>query len=54
MSSEEFCSRLDTFFSQLPKDFRYAVEICNAGLLGPEYRKVLENHEVAHVYNHWS
>jgi uncharacterized protein YecE (DUF72 family) len=54
MSSEEFCSRLDTFFSQLPKDFKYAVEIRNAGLLGPDYRKVLENHGVAHVYNHWS
>ena len=54
MSSEEFCSRLDTFFSQLPKDFGYAVEIRNAGLLGPDYRKVLEHHGVAHVYNHWS
>jgi uncharacterized protein YecE (DUF72 family) len=54
MSTEEFCSRLDTFFSQLPKDFKYAVEIRNAGLLGPEYRKVLETHGVAHVYNHWS
>ncbi len=54
MSSEEFCTRLDTFFSQLPKDFRYAVEIRNAGLLSPEYRKVLEQHGVAHVYNHWS
>ncbi|MDF0677462.1 MAG: DUF72 domain-containing protein [Nitrospira sp.] len=54
MSSEEFCSRLDAFFSQLPKDFRYAVEIRNAGLLGPDYRKVLESHGVAHVYNHWS
>ncbi|MBS0160755.1 MAG: DUF72 domain-containing protein [Nitrospira sp.] len=54
MSSEEFCSRLDTFFSQLPKYFRYAVEIRNAGLLGPDYRKVLEHHGVAHVYNHWS
>ena len=54
MSSEEFCSRLDSFFSQLPKDFRYAVEIRNAGLLGPDYRKVLEIHGVAHVYNHWS
>ena len=53
MSSEEFCSRVDTFFSQLPKDFRYAVEIRNSGLLGPDYRKVLEHHGVAHVYNHW-
>ncbi len=54
MSREEFCERLDTFFTQLPTDFRYAVEIRNAGLLGPDYRKVLENHSVAHVYNHWS
>jgi hypothetical protein len=54
MSSEELCSRPDTFFNQLPKDFCYAVEIRNAGLLGPDYRTVLENHGVAHVYNHWS
>jgi uncharacterized protein YecE (DUF72 family) len=54
MSTEEFCSRLDGFFGQLPKDFSYAVEIRNAGLIGPEYQKVLETHGVAHVYNHWS
>jgi uncharacterized protein YecE (DUF72 family) len=54
MSVDEFCSRLDGFFGQLPKDFRYAVEIRNAGLLGAEYHKVLETHGVAHVYNHWS
>lgn len=54
MSPEEFCSRLDRFFVQLPDDFRYAVEIRNAGLLGLDYCKVLERHGVAHVYNHWS
>lgn len=54
MTSEEFCSRLDTFFGQLPKDFMYAVEIRNAGLVGGDYRQVLERHGVAHVYNHWS
>lgn len=54
MSSKKFRSRLDTFFVHLPKDFRYAVEIRDAGLLGPDYRTVLENHGVAHVYNHWS
>ena len=54
MSGEEFCSRPDTFLGQLPKDFRYAVEIRNAGLLVSDYRKVLEHHGVAHVYNHWS
>jgi uncharacterized protein YecE (DUF72 family) len=54
MSTDEFCSRLDGFFGQLPQDFRYAVEIRNAGLLGPEYHKVLETHGVAHIYNDWS
>ena len=54
MSTEEFCSRLDGFFGHLPKDFRYAVEIRNPGLVGPDYQKVLETHGVAHVYNHWS
>jgi hypothetical protein len=54
MSSEEFCSRLDTFFSQLPKNFNYAVEIRNVGPLGPNYQQVLDRHGVAHIYNHWS
>jgi uncharacterized protein YecE (DUF72 family) len=54
MPAEEFCARLDRFFGQVPKDFRYAVEVRNAELLGPAYRAVLERHAVAHVYNHWS
>jgi uncharacterized protein YecE (DUF72 family) len=54
LSMEEFTSRLDRFFNQLPPEFKYAVEIRNAGLLGSEYRKVLEAHGIAHVYNHWS
>lgn len=54
LPTDEFCSRLDGFFCQLPKDFSYAVEIRNTGLLGPDYRKVLETHGVGPVYNHWS
>lgn len=54
ISSEEFSSRLDAFFGRLPDDYRYAVEVRNGGLLGPAYRKVLETHGVAHVYNHWT
>ena len=41
LPSQEFCSRLDNFFSQLPKEFRYAVEIRHAELLSPQYRAVL-------------
>jgi len=40
LSSEEFCSLLDGFFS-------------NASLL-TDYHKVLETHSVALVYNYWS
>ncbi len=54
MSEDEFCTRLDKFFLQLPRDFRYAVEIRNPGLLGMSYLQVLTFHGVAHVYNHWS
>jgi uncharacterized protein YecE (DUF72 family) len=54
LSAEEFVGKLDGFFTQLPKDVRYAVEIRNAGLIGPRYRDMLEKHGVAHVYNHWS
>lgn len=49
MSAEEFCSRLDGFFGQVPKEFRYVVEIRNASLLGADYHKVLETHGLAHV-----
>ncbi len=54
LSSDEFCSRLDQFFLKLPRDFRYAVEVRNPGLLGRRYFQVLSSHGVAHVYNHWS
>jgi len=54
LSTDEFCSRLDRFFLQLPREFRYAVEVRNPGLLGLSYLQVLSQHGVAHVYNHWS
>ncbi len=54
MLTQEFVDRLDTFFSQLPRDFPYAVEIRNPGVLGVPYREMLQRHGVAHVYNHWS
>jgi uncharacterized protein YecE (DUF72 family) len=54
MLPSQFVGKLDTFFRQLPHDFSYAVEIRNAGMLGPLYRDTLASHGVAHVYNHWS
>jgi uncharacterized protein YecE (DUF72 family) len=54
MLAKDFVERLDAFFAHLPNDFPYAVEIRNAGMLGPLYRDMLASHGVAHVYNHWS
>jgi uncharacterized protein YecE (DUF72 family) len=54
MPAEEFCSRLDQFFLMLPREFRYAVEVRNPGLLSVPYSLMLSRHGVAHVYNHWS
>lgn len=54
MSTDEFCSRLNQFFLHLPRDFRYAVEMRNASLLGFDYLQVLAFHGVAHIYNHWT
>ena len=54
MSEEEFCSRLHLFFSQLPKEFQYAVDIRDPSLMGSAYHQILDRHGVAHVYNHWS
>lgn len=54
LPTDEWCMQLDRFFRQLPRAFRYAVEIRNAGLLGADYHHILAAHGVAHVYNHWS
>jgi uncharacterized protein YecE (DUF72 family) len=50
----EFVDRLDPFLTQLPPEFRYAVEIRNPGFLEPDYFSCLRAHNVAHVYNAWS
>jgi uncharacterized protein YecE (DUF72 family) len=54
MFTRDFVDKLDKFFAQLPRDFSYAVEIRNSGMLGSLYRDMLAGHGVAHVYNHWS
>lgn len=53
LPADEFLSRLDDFLGALPNEFRYSVELRNAGLLGERYGQVLKRHGVAHVYNHW-
>lgn len=53
-STDGFLDSLDTFLASLPGDFRFAVEIRNAELLGDEYLRLLSQRRVAHVFNAWT
>lgn len=46
--------QLDAFLGELPRDFRYAVELRNPELLEPAHGAVLRRHGVAHVFNSWT
>lgn len=54
LSPERFANRLDEFFSALPRDAEYAVEVRNEEYLTPMYFAVLREHGVAHVFNSWT
>ncbi len=54
IDEEGFASRLDEFFSALPRDGQFAVEIRNEEFLTPMYFAVLREHGVAHVFNSWT
>jgi uncharacterized protein YecE (DUF72 family) len=54
ITPEEFADRLDRFFSALPREAQYAVEIRNDDFLTPMYFAVLREHGVAHVFNSWT
>jgi uncharacterized protein YecE (DUF72 family) len=49
-----FATRLDEFFSALPRDAQYAVEVRNEEFLTPMYFAVLREHGVAHVFTSWT
>ena len=54
VTPESFAGRLDEFFSALPREGRYAVEIRNEEFLTPMYFAVLREHGVAHVFSSWT
>jgi uncharacterized protein YecE (DUF72 family) len=54
LTAESFATRLDEFFSALPREGQYAVEIRNEEFLTPMYFAVLREHGVAHVFNSWT
>ncbi len=49
-----FLERLNNFLGELPKDFRYAVELRNPGLLTEKYFRLLNDHGATHCFNHWN
>lgn len=51
---ERFAGRLDEFFSALPREGQYAVEVRNEEFLTPMYFAVLREHGVAHVFTSWT
>jgi uncharacterized protein YecE (DUF72 family) len=50
----DFVAALDRFLGELPRGWRYAVELRNKTWLQPEYFAMLRSHNVAHVYNSWT
>ena len=54
MSPQHFADRLDQFFSELPREGQYAVEVRNEEFLTPMYFAVLREHGVAHVFSSWT
>jgi uncharacterized protein YecE (DUF72 family) len=54
IDAQGFANRLDEFFSALPREGEYAVEIRNEEFLTPMYFAVLREHGVAHVFNSWT
>jgi uncharacterized protein YecE (DUF72 family) len=54
ITGQGFADLLDAFFTRLPRDFPYAVELRNREFLVPPYFAVLREHNVAHVFNSWT
>jgi uncharacterized protein YecE (DUF72 family) len=54
INPEGFAARLDEFFTTLPRDAQYGVEIRNEEFLTPMYFAVLREHGVAHVFSSWT
>lgn len=54
IDAQQFANLLDAFFSRLPREIPYAVELRNAEFLAAPYFAVLREHNVAHVFNSWT
>jgi len=50
----QWADQLDDFLKELPRDYRYGVELRNPELLTGVHGEVLKRHGVAHVFNAWT
>src|SRR5882762_8225625 len=50
----QWADQLDDFLKELPRDFRYGVELRNPELMTGVHGEVLKRHGVAHVFNSWT
>lgn len=50
----DFMTALDRFLGELPRGWRYGVELRNKKWLVAEYFAMLRSHGVAHVFNSWT
>jgi uncharacterized protein YecE (DUF72 family) len=53
-SVDEFLNALAPAVAQLPREFRYAVEVRNPEFLGADYFAFLHDANIAHVFNSWT
>jgi Protein of unknown function DUF72 len=51
---DEFVKSLDIFFSKIPKDTRYHIELRTEGYLVEKVFEVLEKHGIGLVFSHWT
>jgi len=54
VSVDQMAEDLETFFSRVPKDGRYHLELRTAQYLAEEVFRVMETHSVGQVLSHWS
>lgn len=54
IDAARFAERLDRFFSALPTDVPYSVEVRNEEYLADPYFAVLRQHNVAHLFSAWT
>ena len=54
LEMQDFLGELQAFLSELPHEFRYAVEVRNPEYLCESYFSILNQNGATHCFNHWN